>query len=98
MAENKRVKVEFRSGRPLIKILACVAIVLAIVALAALRWSQNRIQAETDALRDQAADLQHENADLQDKIDGLGSIDSVKEIAEEELGLVDPDTVVIDPD
>lgn len=98
MAEDSRVQFEFRSSKPLTKIVASAAIILAILALVALHWSQKNIQSQTDELRSQAADLEYENNELQDKIDGLGSVDSAKNIAEEELGLVDPDTVIIDPD
>ena len=38
------------------------------------------------------------NQELQDKIDDLGSVQSVQDIAREELGLVDPDTIVIQPE
>lgn len=97
MAKNKRIQFEFYRGSAAIKIIAAVAIVLTILALTALRWRQNKLQADTDALRSQAAELEHENQELQDKIDNIDSVDGVKEAAEDELGLVDPDTVIIEP-
>lgn len=48
-------------------------------------------------MQSQAAELEYENDVLEKKIDQLDSEQSVKDIAEEELGLVDPDVVVIDP-
>jgi hypothetical protein len=35
---------------------------------------------------------------MEDKIGQLGSVDSVKDIAGEELDLVDPDSVIIEPE
>ena len=98
MAENSRIQIIFKQSKPIIKILASVAIVLSIVALIALHMVQTDIQNETDVMRAEAARLQQENANLQDKIDGLGSVQSAQEIAEEELELVDPDTILFETD
>ena len=98
MAENSRIQFIFHRSSPVTKIVASVAIVLSILALIALRWVQNDILAETDTMRRDAAQLQQENSELEEKIGSLGSVQSVQEIAEEELGLVDPDTVIIETD
>ena len=59
--------------------------------LGTLQW-----QARTnyDALRAQAAQLELENARLQQNIDDRGSVESIKRIAGEVLGLADPNTVI----
>ncbi len=98
MAENKRIQFLLRRSSPIIKIAASCAIVLAIVALVALGVVRSSIQAETDAMRAEAARLEQENNRLEEKIDALGSVQSVQEIAEEELDLVDPDTVIFETD
>lgn len=90
-------KVVVRPAPPLLKIAACLLILFSMAALLALRWVHNGIQAETQVLTDQAAAVQAENEDLTEKIGALGSVQSVKDIAQEELDLVDPDTVVIHP-
>lgn len=90
-------KVVVRPAPPLLKIAACLLILFSMAALLALRWVHNGIQAETQVLTDQAAAAQAENEDLSEKIGALGSVQSVKDIAQEELDLVDPDTVVIHP-
>ena len=90
-------KVVVRPAPPLLKIAACLLILFSMAALLALRWVHNGIQAETQFLTDQAAAVQAENEDLTEKIGALGSVQSVKDIAQEELDLVDPDTVVIHP-
>ena len=51
-----------------------------------------------DSLRHQAAQLEQENSQLEQDIDSLGSLDSLQQIAKDELGLVDPDTVVLQPE
>ena len=101
MAEKKnppvRRKVVFRPAPPMLKIAACLLILFSMAALLALRWVHNGIQAETQLLTEEAAAAQAENAELTEKVGNLGSVQSVKDIAQDELGLVDPDTVVIDP-
>ena len=101
MAEKKnppiRRKVVFRPAPPMLKIAACLLIHFSMAALLALRWVHNGIREETQILTDQAAAAQAENAELTEKIGALGSVQSVKDIAQEELDLVDPDTVVIHP-
>ena len=67
-------------------------------ALVALRWVHNGIQTETQRKTEQAAAMEGENADLQEKIDNIGSVQSIRQIAQDELGLADPDTVLIHPE
>lgn len=98
MAENSRFQILIRRSSPVTKIVAAVAIVLSIMALVALRWAQNDIQARTQQMKSEAAQLEAENEQLQDKIDRLGSVGSVQEIAQEDLGMVDPDSVIIETD
>ena len=93
----RNVQVKFRRGKPLTKVIVIISIVLTTIALITLRWVQNDIEAETQRMQEEAAQLIGENADLQDKIDGLGSVDSVTDIAKSELDLVDPDTTFFKP-
>lgn len=101
MEEKKRplrnVKVEVRPTSPVLKIILIALILFSILALIALRWVHSGILEETQNLKDEAAAIEQENADLQEKKDNLGSVQSVEDIAREELGLVDPDTVIIEP-
>lgn len=90
-------KIVIRPAPALLKIAACLLIVFSMAALLALRWVHNAIREQTQILTDQAAAAQVENAELTEKVGELGSVQSVKDIAQEELGLVDPDTVVIHP-
>ncbi len=91
------VKVEYTRSHPLTKVVVIALIVLCMAALITLRLSSIRLNRETADLRDEAAQLEAENAALEEKIDDLDSVEGVENIAEEELDLVDPDTIVIDP-
>lgn len=93
----KHVKVEVRSTTPVLKIVLIVLILFSILALIALRWVHSGILQETENLKDEAAAIEQKNEDLQQKTDDLGSVQSVEDIAREELGLVDPDSVIIEP-
>ena len=98
MAANIPFQIVIRKSSPVTKIVASIAIVLSILALVALRWARNEYVAQTDAMRAEASQLQAENDRLQDKIDGYGSVTSAQELAQEELDMVDPDTVIIETD
>ena len=69
---------------------------LSMVALLTLSWAKYDVQKQTQEMMGEAARLEQENAQLGQKIDALGSVQSAEQIAQEELGLVSPDTVLID--
>ncbi len=99
--ENNRpkrtVKVVLRSGPLALKIVVSLLIVFFIMALVALRWVHCGIQAQTRDLLDQAAALEYANSQLEEKQKKVGSVQGIQDIAQEELGLVDPNMVLIDP-
>ena len=97
-APPKNVKVEVRPASNILKIILIVLILFSIVALAALRWVHNGILTQIDELKDEAAGLEHANEVLEQKTEDLGNVQSIQDIAQEELGLVDPDTILIDPE
>ena len=101
MAERKNlfrnIRVIFRPGTKKLKIVLVILILVCAAALVMLGMVRGRIEAQTQSLLDQAAGLEQDNADLKEKTDQLGTSSSIKEIAREELGLVDPDTVLITP-
>ena len=94
----KQVKVEVRPASNILKIILILLILFSIVALIALRWVHNGILSQIDELKDEASGLEHANAELDRKTEELGSVQSIQDIAKEELGLVDPDTIIIDPE
>ena len=98
MQEQKKFRVEFRSSSNLLKIVVAALIVFSMAALLALGWMGRGLAERTQAQKDSAAALEQENADLQEKIDNADSVQGVQDIAREELGLVDPNTIVIQPE
>ena len=102
MAEIKdffsRIKLIRQRSSNLSKIVVIVTIVLCMGALGTLRLAMNKIENQTEDLRSKAAALEEENRILEERIQDIDSVQSVKDIAEEELGLVSPDTVVFQPE
>ena len=94
----KQVKVEVRPASNILKIILILLILFSIVALIALRWVHNGILTQIDELKDEASGLEYANEVLEQKTEELGSVQSIQDIAKEELGLVDPDTILIDPE
>ena len=92
-----RIRLVYRRSSTLLKCVVLAAIVLSMAALLALRASIQTQKQEQEDLRHQAAILEEENRELEDRIDKLGSVQSVEQIAQDELDLVDPDTVILDP-
>lgn len=93
----RNIRFIVRPGPRKLKIILAALILACAAALVALGMVQNRIHQQTQAVLDQAAALEQENAELTEKKESLGSSSSIKEIAKEELGLVDPDTIIFDP-
>ena len=93
----KNAKVVVRPSPASLKIVLIILILFSMAALIALRWGHNGILEETDHLLDEAAAIEHANSQLEQKTADLGSVQSVKDIAREELGLEDPNSVIIDP-
>ena len=93
-----KLRLVMRSGSTALKIVMVVLIVFSMAALTALAWVRGSIRSQVEELRQEAAALEQENRELQEKIDALGSVQSVQDIAQEELGLVNPDTVLIQPE
>jgi len=93
----KNAKIVIRSSPAALKLTLIVLILLSMAALFALRWVHTGILAETENLKSTASELEEANADLQQKTEEIGSVKSVEDIAKEELGLVDPDTIILTP-
>ena len=94
----KRARIVFTPSNTMTKTVVLSAIVLSIVALLALHLSTRVVENQTADLTNQAAQLEQENNELKENVGNLGSAEGVGQIAEDELGLVDPDTIVIDPE
>lgn len=87
----------YRQSSPLLKGVVLAAIVLSTVALLSLRGSIERSKAQEQALRQQAAVIEAENRDYAERISKFGSKQSYQQIAQEELDLIDPGSVIFNP-
>ena len=91
-----KFKLVYRRSNPVVKIVAIVAIVFSMLAIVALTWVRSNVERETEQLRQEAGRLEQANNALEARIAILGSVQGVRQLAEEELDLVDPGAVIID--
>ena len=91
-----RFQLQYRRTPTLHKVVVAVAIVLSSLTLISLRLGHWEAKAKLSELQQRANLLVEENQALRDDIDRLGTTDSIRDIAMEELGLVDPDTIIIE--
>ena len=94
LCKKQKYKIVFRPGKTLTKVALLVVIALSTMTLIAIGSAVGRGQDRVDALRAQAQDQEQVKAALEKDIAALGSEDSIRDIAEQELGLVDPDTII----
>ena len=92
------VQIVVRKGKLLTKVVVMVTILLSIAALVTLRLSQNQVLEQTEEMRQEAAALEFENAQLTEKTENVSTVQGVEQIAQEDLEMVSPDTILIDPD
>lgn len=93
----RHIKLVYKRSSNVTKIVVLCAIVICTAALLILGGAIRDAEARTDALRAQASRLEQENNRLSSLIDSLGTVAGIEQIAREELGLVDPDSVIITP-
>lgn len=96
MNEQTKTKFVRRPGKPIIKIALLGVLVLSIIALVAIRCGISNTDAENQKLEQQAQQLEQENQQLEDYNENAGSPEGNKQVAQEEQGMVDPDTVIYD--
>lgn len=94
----RRVRLIYRRSSTLVKCVVLVAIVLSTGALLILRESIQTAQEKQQMLQQQAAQLEMDNRMLTQYIAELGTVQSVKRIASQELGFVDPNSQFFIPD
>ena len=93
----RRIRLVYRRSSTLLKCAVLAAIILSTAALLTLRFSIQRNQQQLEQLRGQAARLEQQNQDLVRYTDEIGTVQSIQRIAQEELGLVDPDAIIFHP-
>ena len=92
------IRLVYKKTPALTRIVVAVTIVLSMVALLVLRAATNQTRQHTEELRQEAIVLEQESA-LLDRYDReKGTVLEVIRIAMERLGLVKPDSIVIQPE
>lgn len=94
----KRIRLVYRRSSKTVKCVVLATIIVATVTLLALTIAIGDAKKEGEALRNEAISLEQENAQLSEDIGELGTIKGIKDLAKKLLGLVDPDTVIFDPE
>lgn len=95
--KNPRVRLVLCRSSKVVNVVLAALLAVGLVALAGVNAAAARLEAAAEAQRSQAALLEQENSRLKQQILELGTVQSIQQIAREELGLVDPDTVVMNP-
>ena len=94
----RRIRLIYRRSPTVLKCVLLGMLLVGTLALMALRLSLLEAKETTEDLRNQAAVLEQENRELERSISQLGTVQSVTELAGKLLDLVDPDTVIFQPE
>lgn len=96
MEKKPRFKVIVRPGKTVIKLALLGVLVLSTAALIALHSHITAKEESNQALKSQALALEEENRKLKQYSQDKGTDEGIRQVAEEEQGMVDPDTVIYD--
>lgn len=91
-----RFRLVYRRSSLAVKCIVLTAILLCSGVLVWLGISINVNQRKAEEAKARAAELEQEQQRLEENISELGTPQSTQRIASEELGLVDPDTVIFE--
>ena len=94
----KRIKPVCHRSSNRMKVFVIVVIILGILGLFLIRGALADVNAANRDLENQAILLEQENEELKGKISIQGTKEAVIQIARELLGLVTPDTVIVQPE
>ena len=94
----RRIRLKYRRSSTLVKCVVLAAIVFSTATLLVLRASLQTQLRQQQNLKQQVAQLEQENRLLTQQIAELGTVQSVKRIANEKLGLVDPNSQFFTPE
>ena len=95
---KRKYRVIFQKTSTLVKTIILIAVVLSTIALVTLHASIQQSRRQYEELRQQAGKLEENNQLLVQQIDELGTLDSLIQIAMERLGLVPPDSAILNPE
>ncbi len=94
----KRIRLVYQRSSPLLKGIVLALLIAGTMALIVLRNAWLDTKAQENQLREEAAALEQQNQAVSQDISQLGTIQSVKDLANRLLGLFDPDSVIFQPE
>ena len=92
------IRIVYRRSTTLTKIVVSAAVVLSMAALLTLHGAIDATRQRAEELRIQAIALEQANSRLEQYIAQQGTVQEVIRIAQEKLGMVQPDSIVIQPE
>jgi len=78
----------------IIKLLILAVMIFAIVTIVAMHPKMEKLEAEKAALQKEVNEMQQDNLALADRIDAVGTDDSTRQIAREQLNMVEDGQIV----
>ena len=93
---KRKYRVVFKKTSPLVKAVILIAILLSTIALVTLHATIEQSRSQYEAMRQHAGMLEENNQSLVQRIDEMGTLESIIQIAMERLGLVLPDTTIFE--
>ncbi len=92
------IKFKYRRSSTVTKVVILVAVVLSVAALLMLHFAIGSTRDAAEELRQEAIGLEQEQSRLERYIQELGTIQGIIRLAQEKLGLIEPDSVIIQPE
>ena len=92
------IKFKYRRSSTLTKVVILLTVVLSIAALLMLHYALTTTENATEALRQEAIGLEQEQSRLELYIRELGTVQGIIRLAQEKLGLIEPGSVIIQPE
>lgn len=92
------IKFKYRRSSTVTKVVILVAVVLSIAALLMLHFAIDTTRDAAEEMRQEAIGLEQEQSRLERYIQELGTIQGIIRLAQEKLGLIEPDSVIIQPE
>ena len=93
-----RIRLVYSRSSTTLKCVVLAALALSTLALLVLRYALLETKGQLEDKRLEAAALEQSNRELSQAISQLGTVQSVEDLAGKLLGLVDPNTVIFEPE
>ena len=93
-----RIRLVYHPSSLLLKCTVAAMLVIVTITLLALRGGILETQRATDEKRKEAAALESQNQQLEEGMGLQNTVAGILKIAKEKLGLVDPDSVIFEPE